>query len=63
MIIGSQVKKYYVIGGMTIAMNDGTGLKYLLTDHRDLYLAFFQLEAFNTNGFSDQVFTTVSSCP
>ncbi len=29
---GSQVKKYYTIAGMTIAMNDGTGLKYLLTD-------------------------------
>ena len=29
---GSQVKKYYSIAGMTIAMNDGTGLKYLLTD-------------------------------
>ena len=25
---GSQVKKYYAIAGMTIAMNDGTGLKY-----------------------------------
>ena len=30
---GSQVKKYYSMAGMTIAMNDGTGLKYLLTDH------------------------------
>ena len=29
---GSQVKKYYSMAGMTIAMNDGTGLKYLLTD-------------------------------
>ena len=29
---GSQVKKYYAIAGMTIAMNGGTGLKYLLTD-------------------------------
>jgi RHS repeat-associated protein len=26
-------KKYYSISGMTIAMNDGSGLKYLLTDH------------------------------
>ena len=32
---GSQVKKYYSMAGMTIAMNDGSGangLKYLLTD-------------------------------
>jgi RHS repeat-associated protein len=29
---GSQVKKYYTIAGMTIAMNDGNGVKYLLTD-------------------------------
>jgi hypothetical protein len=26
-------KKYYSIAGQTIAMNDGTGMKYLLTDH------------------------------
>jgi RHS repeat-associated protein len=29
----SAVKKYYSIAGQTIAMNDGGGLKYLLTDH------------------------------
>ncbi len=27
------VKKYYAISGMTVAFNDGSGLKYLLTDH------------------------------
>ncbi len=27
------VKRYYAIAGMTVAMNDGSGLKYLLTDH------------------------------
>ena len=27
------VKKYYSLAGMTVAMNDGSGLKYLLTDH------------------------------
>jgi RHS repeat-associated protein len=32
-VTGSQVKKYYSIAGMTVAMNDGSGLKYLLTDH------------------------------
>ena len=32
-VTGSSVKKYYSIAGMTIAMNDGTGLQYLLTDH------------------------------
>jgi RHS repeat-associated protein len=26
-------KKYYSIAGMTVAMNDGSGLQYLLTDH------------------------------
>jgi RHS repeat-associated protein len=26
-------KKYYSIAGMTVAVNDGTGLQYLLTDH------------------------------
>jgi RHS repeat-associated protein len=26
-------KKYYVIAGMTVAVNDGSGLQYLLTDH------------------------------
>jgi len=40
-------KKYYSIAGMTFAMNNGTDtqkpLKYLLTDHRDLYLVFFQV--------------------
>ncbi len=29
----SVVKKYYAIAGMTVAMNDGSSLKYLLTDH------------------------------
>ena len=29
----SEVTKYYAIAGMTIAMNDGIGMKYLLTDH------------------------------
>jgi RHS repeat-associated protein len=32
-VTGSAVKKYYSIAGQTIAMNDGSGLKYLLTDH------------------------------
>ncbi len=32
-VTGSAVKKYYAIAGMTVAMNDGSGLKYLLTDH------------------------------
>jgi len=27
------VKKYYSIAGMMVAMNDGSGLQYLLTDH------------------------------
>jgi RHS repeat-associated protein len=27
------VWKYYAFAGMTVAMNDGSGLKYLLTDH------------------------------
>jgi RHS repeat-associated protein len=27
------VKKYYSIAGMMVAVNDGTGLQYLLTDH------------------------------
>ena len=27
------VKKYYSLAGMTVAMQDGSGLKYLLTDH------------------------------
>ena len=27
------VKKYYAIAGMTVAMQDGSGLQYLLTDH------------------------------
>ena len=27
------VKKYYAIAGMTVALNDGNGMKYLLTDH------------------------------
>ena len=26
-------KKYYAIAGQTVAMDDGSGLKYLLTDH------------------------------
>jgi RHS repeat-associated protein len=30
---GSSVTKYYSIAGSTVAMNDGSGLKYLLTDH------------------------------
>jgi RHS repeat-associated protein len=29
----SAVKKYYSIAGMMVAVNDGTGLQYLLTDH------------------------------
>jgi RHS repeat-associated protein len=32
-VTGSAVKKYYSIAGQTVAMNDGSGLKYLLTDH------------------------------
>jgi RHS repeat-associated protein len=32
-VTGSAVKKYYSIAGQTIAMNDGSGLKYMLTDH------------------------------
>ena len=27
------MKKYYSIAGQTMAMDDGDGLKYLLTDH------------------------------
>ncbi len=27
------VRKYYAFAGMTIAMNDGSGLKYFITDH------------------------------
>ena len=29
----SAVRKYYSIAGQRVAMNDGDGLKYLLTDH------------------------------
>jgi len=29
----SAVKKYYSIAGMMVAMNDGSGLQYILTDH------------------------------
>jgi RHS repeat-associated protein len=29
----STVKKYYAIAGMTVAVNDGSSMKYLLTDH------------------------------
>ena len=25
--------KYYALAGMTVAMNDGSGLEYFLTDH------------------------------
>src|SRR5574341_1150759 len=32
-VTGSVVRKYYAIAGMTVAMRDGSGLKYLLTDH------------------------------
>lgn len=32
-------KKYYSIAGMMVAMNDGTGLQYLLTDHLGSTLA------------------------
>jgi RHS repeat-associated protein len=32
-VTGSAVKKYYSIAGQTVAMNDGNGLKYMLTDH------------------------------
>jgi RHS repeat-associated protein len=32
-VTGSAVKKYYSIAGMMVAVNDGTGLQYLLTDH------------------------------
>jgi len=31
-VTGSSVKKYYSFASMTIAANDGSGLKYLLTD-------------------------------
>ncbi|HUI87937.1 MAG TPA: RHS repeat-associated core domain-containing protein [Anaerolineales bacterium] len=31
-VTGSSVKKYYSFASMTIAVNDGSGLKYLLTD-------------------------------
>src|SRR5258708_3869461 len=30
---GADVKKYYPIAGMPIAVNDGSGLKYLISDH------------------------------
>jgi len=32
-VTGSAVKKYYSVAGMMVAVNDGTGLQYLLTDH------------------------------
>ncbi len=32
-VTGSSVRKYYAVAGMTVAMSDSTGLKYLLTDH------------------------------
>jgi len=32
-LTGSAVKKYYSVAGMMVAVNDGTGLQYLLTDH------------------------------
>ncbi|MEW6085784.1 MAG: RHS repeat-associated core domain-containing protein [Chloroflexota bacterium] len=32
-VTGSAIKKYYSIAGMMVAMNDGSGLQYLLTDH------------------------------
>jgi len=32
-VTGSAVKKYYSVAGMIVAVNDGTGLQYLLTDH------------------------------
>ena len=32
-VTSGNAKKYYSIAGMTVAMNDGSGLKYLLTDH------------------------------
>ena len=32
-VADSAVKKYYAIAGMTVAMQDGSGLQYLLTDH------------------------------
>ncbi len=32
-VTGGAVRKYYAIAGMMVAMNDGSGLKYLLTDH------------------------------
>ena len=27
------VRKYYAVAGMTVAVQDGSGLQYLLTDH------------------------------
>ncbi len=32
-VTGGAVRKYYAFAGQTIAMRDGTGLQYLLTDH------------------------------
>src|SRR5258708_32607791 len=32
-ITSTSTKKYYTIAGMTVATNDGSGLKYLITDH------------------------------
>jgi len=32
-VTGTNIKKYYSIAGMTVAMKDGSGLQYLLTDH------------------------------
>jgi len=35
---GTNAKKDYAIADMTIAVNDGSGLKYLLTNHREALL-------------------------
>jgi RHS repeat-associated protein len=32
-VTGSDVRKYYSFGGQTVAMEDGTGLQYFVTDH------------------------------
>jgi hypothetical protein len=32
-LTGSNVRKYYSFAGQMIAMRDGEGLKYLLSDH------------------------------
>ena len=39
------VKKYYSIAGKTIAMNDGSGMKYLPTDHLGPVVAITQPSA------------------